>query len=83
MPKLLRSCNIAVAAFLAGAVGQYTWCERRRREEQRGIALALQGLKLYNERKAKEENAEKLKAVAEEAKRREEQMNRKSWYNIW
>jgi hypothetical protein len=31
----------------------------------------------------KEENAEKLKAIAEEAKLREERMNKKSWYDIW
>jgi hypothetical protein len=72
-----------VVACLVGSVGNYYWCDKRRREEQRGIALALQGLKLYNERKANEESAEKLKAIAEEAKLREERMNKKSWYNVW
>ena len=83
MPKLLRSCNIAVGGWFVGAVGMYAWCDKRRREEQRGIALAMQGLKLYNDRIAKEEKAEKMKAIAEEARLREDQMNKKSWYNIW
>lgn len=83
MPKLWRSSHIAVAGCFAGAVGMYAWCDKRRREEQRGIALAMQGLKTYNDRMANEEKAEKMKAIAGEAKLREERLNKKSWYNIW
>lgn len=83
LPKLLRSCNIAVASAVVGAMAQYAWCDQRRREEQKGIALAMQGLKLYNEKRSKEEAAEKLKAVAEEAKQREEALSKKSWYKVW
>jgi hypothetical protein len=32
---------------------------------------------------AKEEKAEKMKAIAAEARLREERMTKKSWYNIW
>jgi actin-related protein len=83
MPRLLRSCNIAVGTAFVSAVGMYTWCDQRRREEAKGIDLAMRGLKAYNQKQAREEKEEKLKAIAEEARGREQELSKKSWYKVW
>lgn len=81
--RTMLSCNLAVGSFVMGAVGMYAWCDQRRRQEAQNIALTMRGLKAYNEKQSREEKEEKLRTIAEEAKRTEEERN-KSWYKkIW
>jgi hypothetical protein len=58
----------------------YAWCESRRKEEQKGIAAAVIGVKVLNEKKARE------RAAAEEAAQKateEARVKNKPWYRVW
>jgi hypothetical protein len=57
----------------------YAWCESRRQEEQKGIAAAVIGMKMLNEKKARERAAEEAaQKAAEEAR-----VKNKPWYRVW
>lgn len=78
--------NIAVGAFAATALGMYTWCTKRQREEARGMAAAVAGMKMLHERRAKEKQIADDAAAAVAAKQKQEEEERrknKSWYKVW
>jgi hypothetical protein len=57
----------------------YTWCESRRKEEQKGMAAAVIGMKMLNEKKARERAAgEAAQKAREHAKEKD-----KPWYKVW
>lgn len=77
------TANYAVGAFALTATGMYTWCQRRKAEEARGMAAAVAGMKMLHEKRAREE-AEK-KRQEEERRRLEEDERIKSrrWWKPW
>lgn len=83
--KLNMTTRWAVGMFAVTACGMHYWCDRRRREEAKGIAAAVTGMKMLHEKKAREE-AEKKKA-AEEAQRikmeEEERKKKETWWKPW
>lgn len=83
---LARSGNWAVGAFASTAIGLHIWCDMRRKEEAKGIAAAVTGMKMLHEKKAKEE-VERKRLLAEEERRRleeeEERRRNKRWYKWW
>ena len=73
------TANWAVGGFALAAMGMYTWCESRRKEEQKGMAAAVIGMKMLNEKKARERAVEEAtKKAAEEAREQS-----KPWYKVW
>lgn len=64
----------------------YFWCDRRRKEEARGMAAAVAGMKMLHEKKAKEQaarEAAEAAAAAAAAEAQEEAKRNKRWYKIW
>jgi len=61
------------------AMGMYTWCEARRKEEQKGMAAAVMGMKMLKEKKAREQAAEEAAQKAFEQQREKD----KPWYKVW
>jgi hypothetical protein len=63
----------------------YYWCDQRRKEEARGMALAVQGMKMLHEKKAREKLAAEEAAQAAVAAKAEEEARRRKqqWYRIW
>ncbi|KIW12185.1 hypothetical protein PV08_09461 [Exophiala spinifera] len=80
LSSMLVTTNWAVGGFVLTASGMYAWCERRRREEQRGIAQAVIGMKMLQEKKARERAAAEARAKEEE-----EALKKKNqrWYKFW
>lgn len=73
------TANWAVGGFALAACGMYTWCESRRKEEQKGMAAAVIGMKMLNEKKARERAAEEAaQKAAEQAPKKD-----KPWYKVW
>jgi hypothetical protein len=73
---MLMTSNYAVGAFTLTAGGMYYWCVARQKEEAKGMAAAVAGMKMLNEKKAQE------KAEAEAATRQAEEqqkLKRSSW----
>ena len=71
---MLLTSNLAVGSFCVTASGMYYWCTKRKQEEARGMAMAVAGMKLLNEKKARE------KAEVEAAlKKAEEESKAQSW----
>lgn len=86
LKNIQRTSNFAVGAFAASSVGMFYWCQSRRREEARGMAAAVAGMKMLHEKRAKEEAAEKEKQkAAEEARKQAEEKAKKSksWWKVW
>ena len=80
---MVATTNYAVGAFVLTASGMYYWCEQRRKEEQRGIAQAVIGMKVLQEKRARDKAAEEA-AVAAKAKEAEEERKRNQrWYKFW
>lgn len=83
---LQKSANWAVGAFSLTAIGLHIWCDMRRKEEAKGIAAAVTGMKMLHEKRVKEE-AEQKRKVAEETRRKleeeEERRKNKTWYKWW
>ena len=89
MPVMGNAANWTVGVFTVTALGMYTWCERRRRQEAQGMAQAVAGTaagmteeekKLQEKKKKEEQEArEKAEAVARLA---EEERRKKSWTNL-
>ncbi len=82
-----RAANFAAACFAVMSMGQYAWCESRRREEARGMALAVIGMKKLQEKKQREKEADEAMATAataEAARLAEEQRpKQKSSWSFW
>lgn len=57
----------------------YAWCDSRRKEEQKGMAAAVMGMKILNEKKAQERAAEEAAQKAAEEGREKN----KAWYKVW
>ena len=83
-----RAANFSVAGFAITSLVQYTWCESRRKEEAKGMALAVIGMKKLQEKRQREKEAEEAKAEAKaEAERlaeeqRQKQKQKSSW-SFW
>jgi Protein of unknown function (DUF3767) len=79
---MVATTNYAVGTFALAASGMHYWCNRRQREEARGMAAAVAGMKMLNDRKAREradeEAAEAVRLKIEEEKRRNQK-----WYKLW
>ena len=73
------TANWAVGGFTMAACGMYAWCEARRKEERKGIAAAVIGMKMLNEKKAREKAAEEAAQKAAE----QAQAKDKPWYKVW
>jgi cytochrome c oxidase assembly protein subunit 20 len=79
-----RAANFAVAGFAIFSMGQYAWCESRRREEAKGMALAVIGMKKLEEKRRREKETEEARAAAEAERLREEQRQKqKSSWSFW
>jgi Protein of unknown function (DUF3767) len=81
--SLARSSNYAVGAFAFAAIGMYTWCEQRRKKEAQGMAMAVAGMKMLNDKKAREKAAEEAAEAAATKAAEEERQRNKRWYKIW
>ncbi|KAK5095817.1 hypothetical protein LTS08_007954 [Lithohypha guttulata] len=83
---MMTTGHYAVGVFTLTAGGMYAWCTSRQREEAKGIAMAVAGMRMLHEKKAKEE-AEKKRLLEEERLRKlqeeEEQRRNKRWYKWW
>jgi hypothetical protein len=77
---MMLTTNLAVGVFAATGCGMYFWCDQRRKEETRGMAMAVAGMKALNAKKSKEK-AEAEAAAAEAARQAEEQKKANSWTN--
>ncbi|KAF7506016.1 hypothetical protein GJ744_012363 [Endocarpon pusillum] len=82
-----RAANFAVAGFVLLSMGQYGWCESRRKEEAKGMAAAVIGMKMLQEKRQREKEAEEAKAVAaaaeaERLKEGQRQKQKSSW-SFW
>jgi Protein of unknown function (DUF3767) len=82
-----RAANIAAAGFAIISLGQYTWCESRRKEEAKGMALAVIGMKKLQEKRQREKEAEEAKKaeaerLAEEQRQKQKQKQKSSW-SFW
>lgn len=82
-----RAANLAAAGFVVVSLGQYTWCESRRREEAKGMALAVIGMKKLQEKRQREKDAEEAKAAAAKAEverlAEEQRQKQKSSWSSW
>ncbi|OAG39500.1 hypothetical protein AYO21_06328 [Fonsecaea monophora] len=86
LSSMLITTNLAVTGFALSASGMYYWCDQRRREEARGMAMAVQGMKMLHEKKAREKAAEEAARVATAAAADIEEQERKRrahWYKFW
>ena len=81
------AANFAVAGFAVMSMGQYAWCESRRKEEAKGMALAVIGMKKLQEKKRLEKEAEEARAAAAAAEAErfadEQRQKRKSGWSFW
>ena len=82
LSSMLVTSNYAVGAFALSASAQYYWCTQRQREENKGMAQAVRGMQMLNE-KAARERAQKQAAEADRLKAEEEQRQNRSWYKFW
>ncbi|KIW86858.1 uncharacterized protein Z519_12479 [Cladophialophora bantiana CBS 173.52] len=80
---MLITTNLAVAGFALSASGMYYWCDQRRREEARGMAMAVQGMRMLHEKKAREKAAEDAARAAAAEIEEQEQKRRGQWYKFW
>ncbi|OAP59743.1 hypothetical protein AYL99_04745 [Fonsecaea erecta] len=84
LSSMLITTNLAVAGFALSASGMYYWCDQRRREEARGMAMAVQGMRMLHEKKAREKAAEDAARVAAAADIEEKERKRRAqWYKFW
>ncbi|EXJ53523.1 uncharacterized protein A1O5_13194 [Cladophialophora psammophila CBS 110553] len=83
LSSMLITTNLAVAGFALSASGMYYWCDQRRREEARGMAMAVQGMRMLHEKKAREKAAEDAARVAAAEIKEQERKRRGQWYKFW
>jgi cytochrome c oxidase assembly protein subunit 20 len=84
LSSTLATANWAVGGFTVAATSMYYWCDQRRREEARGMAVAVQGMKMLHEKKAREKAAAEETARATVAEAEEKARKRKEpWYKFW
>lgn len=86
LKSLGKSTNYAVAGFALTSSAMYFWCDRRRKEEARGMAAAVAGMKMLHEKKAREQaarDAAEAAAATARAKAEEEARRNKRWYKLW
>ena len=79
---MVATTNYAVGSFAVAATGMYYWCTERQREEARGMAKAVAGMKMLNEKKARE-RAEEEAVQAARLKAEMEQKQNQRWYKFW
>jgi hypothetical protein len=83
LSSMLLTTNLAVTAFALTSAGMYTWCLQRQRKEASGIAQAMYGLKLLNEKKAREKAEEEAAAEAARLRAEEDKKRNQKWYKPW
>lgn len=83
--KLNITTRYAVGAFALTACGMHYWCDRRRKEEAKGIAAAVTGMKMLHDKKAKEDAQKKRETDEAERIRKEEEERKKkeTWWKPW
>ena len=79
---MVATTNYAVGSFSIVAGAMYYWCNERRKQEAQGMAAAVAGMKVLNERKARERAAEEA-AQAVKLKVEEERKQNQPWYKFW
>lgn len=77
-----RAANLAAVGFAVMSMGQYAWCESRRKEEAQGMALAIIGMKKLQEKRRLEKEAEEAKAEAERLAEEQRKRQKSSW-SFW
>lgn len=82
LSSILVTSNYAVGAFAVSASAMYYWCTQRQKEEAKGMAAAVAGMKMLNE-KAARERARDEAAEAARQKAQEEERRNKKWYKVW
>jgi hypothetical protein len=80
---MLATTNWAVGTFALAASGMHYWCTERQRKEAKGIAAAVAGMKMLNDKKAKERAEEEAAEQAQKLKLAEAQRNSPKWYKFW
>ena len=78
---MLLTTNYAVGAFAITSIGMYTWCTSRQREEMKGMAIAVAGMKMLNEKKLKEKAEEEERQKVRE--REEDERRQKQGWKLW
>ena len=81
LSALQRSANYAVGAFVLASCSMYYWCDQRRKEEAQGMAMAVAGMKMLNEKKARERAAQEFAEAAKAAE--EEKTRHQQRYKFW
>lgn len=76
LASMMTTSHWAVGAFCVTSTGMYYWCDQRRKQEAKGIAAAMAGMKMLNEKKARE----KAEAVEAAKKAHEEKQKKSSWW---
>ena len=79
---MVATTNYAVGSFAIAASGMYYWCTERQREEARGMAKAVAGMKMLNDKKARERAEEEALQAARTRSELERKQNQK-WYKFW
>lgn len=84
LKAMRRAANFSVAGFAIVSLAQYTWCQSKRKEEAKGIALAVIGMKKLQEKKQREKEAEEAQAEAERlAEEQRQKQKQKSSWSFW
>ncbi|KAL2135305.1 hypothetical protein VTI74DRAFT_9073 [Chaetomium olivicolor] len=77
-----KAANWAVGSGALAAIGQYEYCQFRRRQEREKVKRVVE---VYAAKQAREkrEKEEEERRAREEQKRREEEERRKGWWRFW
>lgn len=72
LAAMVMTTNLAVGGFAVTSLAMHYWCDQRRQEEAKGMALAIAGMKMLNEKRSKEkaEAEEATKAAAEKLQKK-------------
>ena len=84
-----KATHLAAIGFGFISMGQYAWCESRRKNEAKGIALAVIGMKKLQEKKQREKEADEARAAAiaaaaeAERLREDQRQKQKNSWTFW
>ncbi|KAL2260304.1 hypothetical protein VTK26DRAFT_5726 [Humicola hyalothermophila] len=80
-----RAANWAVGTGALAAVGQYEYCQFRRRQERDKMKRVVEvyAAKTARERREKEAEERRRREEEEAARRREEEERRRRWWRFW
>lgn len=77
--RIHYTTSYSVGTFAVTACGMKVWGDRRQREEAKGIAAAVTGMKMLHEKRDREAKEKKMKEEEDKRRREEEERKRKSW----